>query len=166
MSLQKLQILSNHKFSEQIIKKLQFWLQNQPKNTWLFLNPLQFSVDNNISTEQSINLFLECTLNKDAQIFRVKSIYLCPNCDEHWETAFDTIEKNLEINLCPNCGLAIDRTISRESQNIYFELTVDIFPDGSTYYSKAEEIIKCSPMKLNQLEEVAGATALKKLRRC
>lgn len=162
MSLKKLQNLSNHDFSEHIIKQLQFWLQSQPKNTWLYLNPLQFAVDTRIPSEQAINLFLQCTLEEEgAQIFRLKSIFLCPNCDEYWGKVYDSLENDINLNSCCNCGLPINEIIKKESQNIYFELIIDIFPESSTYYPDAKT--KVNPLTLDKFEEEGSPSLIERL---
>ncbi|PIC65379.1 hypothetical protein CSV79_01800 [Sporosarcina sp. P13] len=132
MSLKLLENLNNYRFSKQDIDMLIWWIQTRKRNTWNYLNPLQYSVDCNINIETAIELFLTCTHYSDVKVFDVRSIAKCPNCDSIISTEENCIMITDLPKNCNECGLHIQPDFMDNFTDIIFKLIVDPFPPELT----------------------------------
>ncbi len=128
MSLNHLKNLKNYQFSKPDIDMLQWWLQTRKRNTWNYLNPLQYSIDCNINIETAIGLFLTCTHHKDVKTFDVRSVAKCPNCDSVITVENGCIEITDFPSFCSECCLPIEETLMDNFTEIVFQLVVDPIP--------------------------------------
>lgn len=132
MSLNLLKGLNNYRFSQQDIDMLQWWIQTRKRNTWNYLNPLQYSLDCNINIETAIELFLTCTHYPDVKVFDVRSISKCPNCESTISSEEDCIVITEYPNNCNECGLPIQSDLMDDFTEIVFKLIVDPIPPEFT----------------------------------
>ncbi|MCG7435530.1 hypothetical protein [Lysinibacillus fusiformis] len=108
---------------------LDWWVGTRKKNTWNYLNPLQFSVDCGVSEETAFNLFAECTLQEDVKLFEVRTILRCPQCNKVITREIGKFNmENGFPNNCSECHELIDYEVFKDDIEIYFSLLISPTP--------------------------------------
>lgn len=147
------------------IDLLDWWVGTRKKNTWKYLNPLQFSVDCGISDETALNLFVECTLQEDVKLFEVRTLLRCPQCRTVISKENGTFNiENKFPNKCSDCRESIDYELLKDDIEIYFSLLV---PPSPTTISKhmplGGEAKKVVALTIQSAQQISTNGALAKL---
>lgn len=160
-----LENLKTNKVNPRDIELLDWWVGTRKKNTWKYLNPLQYSLDCGINHETAISLFALCTLEEDISLFQVRSVTRCPNCKEVVAKEYDSVCPTNFPSLCEECGeILLEEELKNETE-VYFSLQVDPVPPKITpsapLWGKKEVAQK---LKLTDLKELSSSqSALNKL---
>lgn len=117
-----LENLKTKKFYEQDILLLDRWLGSRPKNTWKYLNPLQFALDCSINEELATNLFVSCTIDENIDLFEVRLLIKCPNCENVVAKEIGLLISGLEEDICAECFEELDWEILKDETEVYFSL--------------------------------------------
>ena len=140
-----LESLKKEKFPEYTIQKFDGWLGTRRSNSRGSLNPLQFSLDCEISIEYTLKLFSYCTFSNEIQLFKRKYVLYCPFCGHKVATERENIQSEYQ---CINCNGHISANIVKNELELIFELTKDpsfIDEDYSSDQCEVSEAPKKAP---------------------
>lgn len=158
MSLTLLEDLKKYQFSKPDIDMLTWWLQTRKRNTWKYLNPLQYSVDCNINIEIALNLFLTCSLYDDVKVFDVRAVARCPNCNSVISKTKDSLSVVSIPEECEECSMSIEESFMDEYVEIYFSLIADPLPPSSTpNLPMGVNKVKSNPLTLDQIKKTPSS---------
>lgn len=136
---------------------LQWWLGTRKRNTWKYLNPLQYSIDCNINIDTALNIFFTCAHYGDVKTFAVRTISRCPNCESIVAKEFNTIALNNLPEFCEECGCFLEAKFVKNDSEVYFSLIVDPLPPSPTPIRPMGVQLKASePLTFNRVKEVAN----------
>lgn len=151
------------KFNRHDVLELDHWIATRRKNTWKYLNPLQFSLDKNINESIALDLFLACTL--DINLFEVRTIARCPECSTVlFKKAGYNILNTKDI-YCPECYTFIPKDFLDDEIEIYFSLLKEPLPTNDKPSGITENAKKkANTLSMSKIRELSPSQeAIEKL---
>lgn len=137
---------------------LQWWLATRKRNTWNYLNPLQYSIDCNVNIETAISLFFVCSFHEDVKTFNVRTISRCPNCETVVAKERDSIVLVNLPQFCDECGVQLDGKFLKDDSEIFFSLIVDpIPPTPAPRAPLGVESIEAEPLTFSRVTSEGSA---------
>jgi DNA-directed RNA polymerase subunit RPC12/RpoP len=153
--------LKKAKFPEKSIEIFDWWLGTRRANTLKTINPIQFSIDCDISLEHTLQLFSAGVYRFDIKLMKPRYITNCPVCSHK---IIDNYSKPNTIELtCSECGFKLNENIIRESTEIYFVLLkqpLQLDPDSSMrdFYKKEIELPKkANSLRISDIEKSSSS---------
>ncbi|MDF2903009.1 MAG: hypothetical protein K0S25_647 [Bacillus sp. (in: firmicutes)] len=151
--------LKKAKFPDKSVDILDWWLGTRRSNTLKTINPLQFSIDCDISLEHTLDLFTAGVYRFDVKLLKPRYIIDCPICSHKIVDSY--IEpKNLELT-CKECGFKLNENVIRESTEIYFILLKKPrninFDNNSALYKGNNFSKKAASLRMSDIEKSSSS---------
>ncbi|MEK4024435.1 hypothetical protein [Sporosarcina sp. FSL W7-1283] len=122
MYFPSLKNLKKRQVSDHDIDIFDWWLATRKPNTRHYLNPLQFSIDCNIDSSYSLELFSYCTYEESISLFSVRYVARCPVCQTVLLKHNNVLNKSKIPKQCYECGSNLAEDIVVDHLDVYFSL--------------------------------------------